>query len=109
LDELGSDNFIQARYKEPQTKRPYFVTTRVEPDLAQQILQYGGVVTGQIESTFLHDLLSWLTTFAGTVRLLQERKNMLEQSARLLLEKETFDEGDLRSFLDRLGPVAQRI
>ncbi|SMF25840.1 cell division protease FtsH [Xaviernesmea oryzae] len=63
-----SDNFIQGRYKQPQNERSYFITTRVEPDLAQQLQQHGVVVTGQIESTFLRDLLSWLipvALFAG--------------------------------------------
>ncbi|MBY5707790.1 ATP-dependent zinc metalloprotease FtsH [Rhizobium leguminosarum] len=59
-----SDNFIQGRYKEPQNERPFFVTTRVEADLAEQLRQYGVVVTGQIESTFLRDLLSWLIPVA---------------------------------------------
>ncbi|WP_221989116.1 ATP-dependent zinc metalloprotease FtsH, partial [Rhizobium laguerreae] len=59
-----SDNFIQGRYKQPQNERPFFVTTRVEPDLAEQLRQYGVVVTGQIESTFLRDLLSWLIPVA---------------------------------------------
>lgn len=55
-----SDRFIQGRFKEPQDGRPMFITTRVEPDLAQQFQQHGVVVTGQIESTFLRDLLSWV-------------------------------------------------
>ncbi|MBY5690419.1 ATP-dependent zinc metalloprotease FtsH [Rhizobium leguminosarum] len=59
-----SDNFIQGRYKQPQNERPFFVTTRVEHDLAEQLRQYGVVVTGQIESTFLRDLLSWLIPVA---------------------------------------------
>lgn len=59
-----SDNFIQGRYKQPQNERPYFITTRVEPDLAQQLQSHGVVVTGQIESTFLRDLLSWLIPVA---------------------------------------------
>ncbi|UWM76465.1 ATP-dependent zinc metalloprotease FtsH [Rhizobium sp. WSM4643] len=59
-----SDNFIQGRYKEPQNERPFFVTTRVEPNLAEQLRQYGVIVTGQIESTFLRDLLSWLVPVA---------------------------------------------
>ncbi|MBW8788932.1 MAG: ATP-dependent zinc metalloprotease FtsH [Rhizobium leguminosarum] len=59
-----SDNFIQGRYKEPQNERPFFVTTRVEPNLAEQLRQYGVVVTGQIESTFLRYLLSWLIPVA---------------------------------------------
>ncbi|TCU41251.1 MULTISPECIES: ATP-dependent zinc metalloprotease FtsH [Rhizobium] len=63
-----SDNFIQGRYKQAQDKRPFFVTTRVEPDLAERLQRHGVVVTGQVESTFLRDLLSWLlpvALFAG--------------------------------------------
>ncbi|KKX31660.1 ATP-dependent zinc metalloprotease FtsH [Rhizobium sp. LC145] len=59
-----SDRFIQGRYREPQNERPYFVTTRVEQDLAQQLQQHGVVVTGQIESTFLRDILSWVIPVA---------------------------------------------
>ncbi|ARQ14487.1 ATP-dependent metalloprotease FtsH 2 (plasmid) [Rhizobium etli] len=59
-----SDRFIQGRYKQPQNDNAYFVTTRVEPDLAQQLQEYGVVVAGQIESTFLRDLLSWLIPVA---------------------------------------------
>ncbi|MCC2613069.1 ATP-dependent zinc metalloprotease FtsH [Neorhizobium petrolearium] len=59
-----SDNYIQGRYKEPQNERPYFITTRVQPDLAQQFQQYGVVVTGQMENTFLRDLLSWVIPVA---------------------------------------------
>jgi cell division protease FtsH len=59
-----SDRFIQGRFTEPQSGRPMFVTTRVEPDLAQQLQQYNVVVTGQIESTFLRDLLSWVVPLA---------------------------------------------
>lgn len=55
-----SDRFIQGRFKEPQNGRQAFITTRVEPDLAQQFQQHGVTVTGQIESTFLRDLLSWV-------------------------------------------------
>jgi cell division protease FtsH len=34
-----SDRFIQGRFTEPQNGRPMFVTTRVDPDLAQQLQQ----------------------------------------------------------------------
>ena len=37
-----------------------FITTRVTPDLARDLAEHGVVVTGQIESTFLRDLLSWI-------------------------------------------------
>lgn len=59
-----SDRFIQGRFTEPQDGRPMFVTTRVEPDLARQLQQYNVVVTGQIESTFFRDLLSWIIPLA---------------------------------------------
>jgi cell division protease FtsH len=37
-----------------------FVTTRVEPELAAQLDQYGVNYTQRVESTFLRDLLSWV-------------------------------------------------
>ncbi|WP_273729354.1 ATP-dependent zinc metalloprotease FtsH [Brucella gallinifaecis] len=55
-----SDRFIQGTFKQPVDGRPMFITTRVEPDLARQLQELGVVVTGQIESTFLRDLLSWI-------------------------------------------------
>ncbi|TWG97919.1 cell division protease FtsH [Mesorhizobium sp. J18] len=55
-----SDRFIQGTFKQPIDGRPMFITTRVEPDLARQLQEHGVVVTGQIESTFLRDLLSWV-------------------------------------------------
>ncbi|WP_119302580.1 ATP-dependent zinc metalloprotease FtsH [Dongia deserti] len=56
-----SDNYIQGRLKEPlENGKQEFVTTRVEPDFAQQLRQHDVRVTGQIESTFFTDLLSWV-------------------------------------------------
>jgi len=55
-----SDRFIQGTFKEPVDGRSRFITTRVQPDLAKQLQEHGVVVTGQIESTFLRDLLSWV-------------------------------------------------
>jgi cell division protease FtsH len=60
--EIGiSDRFIQGTLKEPlpggQTR---FATTRVDPDFAQELQQYGVTYTGQIENTFFRDLLSWV-------------------------------------------------
>lgn len=55
-----SERFIQGTFKEPVDGRPMFITTRVEPNLANQLQEHGVVVTGQIESTFLRDLLSWV-------------------------------------------------
>lgn len=60
-----SDNYVQGTFRQPldggQTR---FITTRVEPGLAEQLRQYDVVVTGQIESTFLRDLLSWIVPMA---------------------------------------------
>ncbi|MDK3018221.1 ATP-dependent zinc metalloprotease FtsH [Pseudodonghicola flavimaris] len=55
-----SDRFIQGSFKDPVDGRPMFVTTRVDPQLAQDLQQYNVVVTGQIENTFLRDLASWV-------------------------------------------------
>jgi cell division protease FtsH len=56
-----SDNYIQGRLKEPLADgKQEFVTTRVEPDFAQQLQKHGVKFTGQIESTFLSDLMSWV-------------------------------------------------
>jgi cell division protease FtsH len=55
-----SDRFIQGTFKTPQGGKPMFVTTRVEPDLAQQLQEHGVVVSGEVENTFLRDLLSWV-------------------------------------------------
>ena len=37
-----------------------FRTTRVEPELTEQLRKYGVTYSGVIESTFLRDLLSWI-------------------------------------------------
>ncbi|RWO52674.1 ATP-dependent zinc metalloprotease FtsH [Mesorhizobium sp.] len=71
-----SDRFIQGRFKEPQDGKPLFITTRVEPNLARQLQEHGVTVTGQIESTFLSDLLSWIVpilVFFGLWMLLMRR------------------------------------
>jgi cell division protease FtsH len=61
--EVGvSDRFLQGMLKEPlpggQTR---FTTTRVEPpEFAEELSRRGVRYTGQVESTFLRDLLSWV-------------------------------------------------
>jgi cell division protease FtsH len=56
-----SDRFIQGMLKEalPSGKKQ-FVTTRVEPEIANELDKHGVRVTGQIESTLLPTLLSWV-------------------------------------------------
>jgi cell division protease FtsH len=60
-----SGNYIQGRYKEPDPKgRTEFITTRVDPEIAQQLERYNVKFAGAIESTFLRDLLSWVVPIA---------------------------------------------
>src|SRR3954453_18537668 len=60
--EIGvSDRFIQGKLKEPLPDgKTQFATTRVDPEFAQDLQKYGVTFTGQIESTFVRDLLSWI-------------------------------------------------
>ena len=56
-----SDRFIQGSLKEPlPSGQKQFVTARVDPQFAGELDKYGVRYTGQIESTFLRDLLSWV-------------------------------------------------
>jgi cell division protease FtsH len=55
------DQFIQGTLKNPLPDgRSKFVTTRVEPRLAEDLAQYEVKFTGVVESTFLRDLLGWV-------------------------------------------------
>jgi cell division protease FtsH len=59
--EIGiSDRFIQGRLKEPLDGKSVFVTTRVDPEFAEELQKYNVRYTGQVESTFVRDLLSWI-------------------------------------------------
>ncbi|HJQ60985.1 MAG TPA: ATP-dependent zinc metalloprotease FtsH [Vineibacter sp.] len=60
-----SDRFIQGELKDPlPSGQKRFATTRVEPDFAAQLQKHNVRFTGQIESTFLRDLLSWIVPVA---------------------------------------------
>jgi cell division protease FtsH len=55
-----SDRTLQGTLKEPLPGgQKQFVTTRVDPEIAGELEKYGVRFTGQIESNFLRDLLSW--------------------------------------------------
>ncbi|GGC62067.1 ATP-dependent zinc metalloprotease FtsH [Siccirubricoccus deserti] len=61
--EVGvSDRFLQGALKEPlPSGQTRFTTTRVEPpEFAEELSRHGVRYTGQVESTFLRDLLSWV-------------------------------------------------
>ncbi len=56
-----SDRFVQGTLKEPLPGgQRQFITTRIDPELASELDKYGVRYTGQVESTFLRDLLSWI-------------------------------------------------
>jgi cell division protease FtsH len=62
VDSVGiSDRTVQGTLKEPLPGgQKQFVTTRVDQEVAQELEKYHVRFTGQIESTFLRDLLSWI-------------------------------------------------
>jgi cell division protease FtsH len=62
IDRVGvSDRFIQGTLKQPLSGgQKQFVTTRVEPDFANELQKYGVTYSGEIESTLFRDLMSWL-------------------------------------------------
>jgi cell division protease FtsH len=56
-----SDRFIQGRLKEPlPSGQTWFAITRVDPDFARELKQYGVTYTGQVESTLFREILSWV-------------------------------------------------
>ncbi|HWQ38495.1 MAG TPA: ATP-dependent zinc metalloprotease FtsH [Burkholderiales bacterium] len=58
---LVSDRTLTGKLKSPDEKgKTVIVATRVEPDLAERLSQYGVPYTRVIESTLLRDLLSWI-------------------------------------------------
>jgi len=55
-----SDRYIQGTLKEPLNGKTEFETTRVDPRFADELQKYHVTYTGEVESTFLQDLLSWI-------------------------------------------------
>src|SRR6516165_11154888 len=66
IAEIGvSDRYIQGKLKEPLPDgRSQFVTTRVDPQFADELQKYGVTYTGEVESTLVQDLLSWIVPVA---------------------------------------------
>lgn len=62
IDQVAvSDRYIQGQLKEPlKNGKRQFVTTRVNPQFAADLQKYGVKYTGEVESHFLQDLLSWI-------------------------------------------------
>jgi cell division protease FtsH len=55
-----SQNIIQGKLKTPKDGREFFVTTRVDPAVAEEFSKYGVKITGTSESSLLRDILSWV-------------------------------------------------
>jgi cell division protease FtsH len=56
-----SHNYIQGKLKDPGEGQPrQFVTVRVEPGLAEKLTSHQVKFAGEIESTVVHDILSWV-------------------------------------------------
>ncbi|MEW5709654.1 MAG: ATP-dependent zinc metalloprotease FtsH [Pseudomonadota bacterium] len=56
-----AQDYIHGKLREPLPDgRTQFVTTRVDPTLANELQKYGVTYTGVVQSTFLRDLLSWV-------------------------------------------------
>ena len=55
-----SQDKIQGKMKDSQGKAEEFKTVRVDPELSKTLEQYGVTFKGEIESTFLRDIISWV-------------------------------------------------
>ncbi|MCK7610599.1 ATP-dependent zinc metalloprotease FtsH [Roseibium sediminicola] len=62
IDEIAiKENVIEGKFKEPlKDGKQYFVTTRVEVPLADELSKYDVKYTGVIQSTLIRDILSWV-------------------------------------------------
>jgi cell division protease FtsH len=72
-----SGSYIQGKFKAPDSQgRSEFITTRVDQQTAKELEQYDVKYAGQIESTFLRDVLSWVipvALFAGVWMFMYRR------------------------------------
>src|SRR5579864_5358375 len=60
-----SGNYVQGTFKEPDKNgRTSFITTRVAPEMAQELEKYNVRFAGTIESHWLGDILSWIIPVA---------------------------------------------
>jgi cell division protease FtsH len=55
-----SGNYLEGQFKAPENGKRQFITTRVPPDISEQLEQYGVKFSGTVQSNLLSDLLSWL-------------------------------------------------
>ncbi|MGD8430740.1 MAG: ATP-dependent zinc metalloprotease FtsH [Ectothiorhodospiraceae bacterium] len=53
-------NSIEGQFKQPQNGRQYFVTYRVDKDIADELSKYGVTYNGEPQSHLLNAILSWV-------------------------------------------------
>ena len=96
------DRYIRGELKEAQNGKRFFITTRVDPDIAKELEAKGVVFTGVIESTLWRDILSWILPvlfffgfWAFFVRRMAERQGLGglmtvgKSRAKIYVEKDT--------------------
>jgi cell division protease FtsH len=55
-----SQNTIEGKLKTPVNGRSYFTTTRVDPAIANDLVQYNVKFSGEVSNGFISTLLSWI-------------------------------------------------
>jgi len=62
IEEISiKENTIEGKFKEPlKDGKQYFVTTRVDIPLAEELTKYDVKFTGVVQSTFIRDIMSWV-------------------------------------------------
>ncbi len=61
IDEVQvSGDYINGQYKQAENGHKNFVTTRVEPDIANELTKYHVKFTGTVQSNLLGNILSWV-------------------------------------------------
>jgi cell division protease FtsH len=71
-----TENQIQGKYKEKDGTEQAFKAMRVDPELSRMLEQYKVTFKGEVEPTFLRDLLSWvlpILIFIGVWYFLMKR------------------------------------
>jgi len=62
IEEISiKENVIEGKFKEPlKDGKQYFITTRVEVPLAEELSKYDVKFTGVVQNTIVRDILSWV-------------------------------------------------